>query len=121
MTDTARRYQAGYHDPATADWVFGVSDMDTDIGYYDVALEVWIFGVPDILSGAWMPLDAVLTTSEQRDCPPENPIKGNLPSRIFHLPDQPTYERTIPEICFASEAAAMAAGFRAARGGRHRA
>jgi hypothetical protein len=121
MTDTARRYQAGYRDPATADWVFGVSDMDTDLGYYDVELEVWYVGVPDILSGAWMPQDAVLTTSEQCDCPPENPIKGNLPSRIFHRPDQPTYERTIPEICFASEAAAMAAGFRAARKGRHRA
>jgi hypothetical protein len=117
MTDTARWYQAGYRDPATADWVFGVSDMDTDLGYYDVELEVWYVGVPDILSGAWMPQDAVLTTSEQRDCPPENPIKGNLPSRIFHRPDQPTYKRTIPEICFASEAAAMAAGFRAAREG----
>jgi hypothetical protein len=31
-----------------------------------------------------------------------------------------TYKRTTPEICFASEAAAMAAGFRAARVGQHR-
>jgi hypothetical protein len=119
MADTARVYQAGYLDPGTGDWVFGVSDTDTDIGYYDVELDVWFVGVPDILSGAWMPQDAVLTTSEQRDCPPENPIKGNLPSRIFHRPDQATYERTIPEICFASEAAALGAGFRAARVGRH--
>jgi hypothetical protein len=120
MADTARVYQAGYLDPATAEWVFGVSDTDTDVGYYDVELEVWYVGVPDVLSGEWLPQDAVLTTGGQRECPPENPIKGNLPSRIFHLPDQPTYARTIPEICFASEEAAIAAGFRAARGGRHR-
>ena len=119
MADKARVYLAGYLDPATGDWVFGVSDTDTDTGYYDVELDVWLVGVPDILSGGWLPQDAVLTTSEQRECPPENPIKGNLPSRIFHRPDQVTYERTIPEICFASEAAAIAAGFRAARGGRH--
>ena len=120
MADKARVYQAGYLDAATGDWVFGVGDMDTNIGYYDVELDVWYVGVPDILSGAWMPQEAVLTTSEQRDCPPETPIKGNLPSRIFHRPDQVTYERTIPEICFASEAAAIGAGFRAARVGQHR-
>lgn len=121
MADTARVYQAGYLDPATGDWVFGASDTDTDtgIGYYDVELDIWYVGVPDILSGAWIPQEAVLTTSEQRDCPPENPIKGNLPSRIFHRPDQVTYERTIPEICFASEEAAIGAGFRAARVSQH--
>ena len=120
MADTARRYQAGYLDPVTVEWVVGISDAETEIGYYDVELEVWIVGVPDIISGEWMPEDAMLTTGE-RDCPPENPIKGNLPSRIYHLPDQPTYERTIPEICFASESAAMTAGFRAARVGRQNA
>lgn len=114
MTDAARLYQAGFLDPTTNEWVFGVSDSDCEIGYYDIELEVWIAGEPDILSGAWMPPEAVLATGEP-DCPPGNPIKGNLPSRIYHLPDQTTYERTIPEICFASEEAATAAGFRAAR------
>jgi hypothetical protein len=52
MADMARVYQAGFLDPATGDWVFGVSDTDTDIGYYDVELDVWFVGVPDILSGA---------------------------------------------------------------------
>jgi hypothetical protein len=118
MTDAARRYQAGFLDPVTGDWVVGICEAETEIGYYDVELDVWIIGVPDIASDKWMPEDAVLTTSEQRDCPPENPIKGNLPSRIYHLPDQPTYERTIPEICFSSELAATNAGFRASRSGR---
>jgi hypothetical protein len=46
-----------------------------------------------------------------RDCPADFPIKGNMPSRRFHMPGQPSYERTIPEVCFQSAAAAEAAGF----------
>ena len=119
MTDLSRRYQAGYLDPITDDWVIGIppEDVDSDVGYYDVDLEVWVLGEPDILSGAWMPDDAILATGAP-DCPPDYPIKGNLPSRIYHLPDQPTYERTIPEICFGSEQTAMLAGFRPSRAGR---
>ncbi len=115
MTDSPRRYQAGYLDPATLDWVIGVPADDTpaDIGYFDVELEVWALGEPDILSGEWMPNDALLATGA--DCPSDHPIKGNLPSRIYHLPDQTTYERTEPEICFNSEDAARLAGFRASR------
>ncbi len=115
MADLARFYQAGYLDPATGEWVVGTTEEDAEVGYYDIELEVWAIGVPDILSGEWMPPDAILTTADAYDCPEGNPIKGNLPSRIYHLPDQVTYARTIPEICFASEAAAIAAGFRAAR------
>lgn len=111
MADMARLYQAGYLDPDTEEWVVGVSDSDVEIGYYDVELDVWAVGIPDILAGEWMPQDAVLATGE-RDCPPGNPIKGNLPSRIYHLPDQATYARTTPEICFGSEETARSAGFR---------
>jgi hypothetical protein len=119
METAARRFQAGYRDPVTEDWVIGLppDDVDADLGYYDVELEVWILGEPDILSGVWMPEDAVLATGAP-DCPPDYPIKGNLPSRIFHRPDQPTYERTIPELCFGSEETAGLAGFRPARAGR---
>ena len=46
------------------------------------------------------------------DCPPEFPIKGNANSRIYHLPGGGSYNATIPNICFASEEAAEAAGFR---------
>jgi hypothetical protein len=120
MTERARAYKAGYRDLATGEWAFGVSETDAEAGYYDIELEVWAIGVPDILSGEWMPPDAILTTANAHDCPPDNPIKGNLPSRIYHLPDQVTYARTNPEICFASEAAAIAAGFRAAEVGHRR-
>lgn len=124
MTDTARRYQAGYVDPASNEWVVGVVDVDSEgeaeVGFYDVEEAVWIEGVPDILSGAWMPVDAVIGTGEH-DCPPEFAIKGNLPSRVYHTPEQSSYARTTPEICFASTDAATSAGFRAAHPGSHRA
>lgn len=46
-------------------------------------------------------------------CPPEFPIKGNATSRIYHLPGEPTYEATVPELCFANEEAAVKLGYRA--------
>ena len=46
-----------------------------------------------------------------RDCPPDYPVKGNMPTRHYHLPGQPSYDRTIPEVCFQNAAAAEAAGF----------
>jgi hypothetical protein len=49
------------------------------------------------------------------DCPPDYPIKGNMGSRLYHHPHQPSYGRTIPEVCFQTEAAAEAAGFAPAR------
>jgi hypothetical protein len=45
------------------------------------------------------------------DCPPSYPVKGNMPSLRYHLPGQPSYGRTIPEVCFQNAAAAEAAGF----------
>jgi hypothetical protein len=45
------------------------------------------------------------------DCPPSYPVKGNMPSLRFHLPGQPSYGRTIPEVCFQNASAAEAAGF----------
>ncbi|HEU5327946.1 MAG TPA: hypothetical protein VFU78_07620 [Thermomicrobiales bacterium] len=52
-------------------------------------------------------------------CPYTHPIKGNKSSSgelIYHLPGTRFYERTNPEVCFATEEAARAAGFRAAKG-----
>jgi len=46
------------------------------------------------------------------NCPAWAPIKGNAPSRIYHLPGQRFYTRTTPEICFTSEAAARQSGYR---------
>ncbi len=46
------------------------------------------------------------------NCPSWAPIKGNAPSKIYHLRGQAFYDRTTPEQCFATEAAAVKAGFR---------
>jgi micrococcal nuclease len=48
-------------------------------------------------------------------CPPRFPVKGNLPSQIYHLPGQVMYPQTVPEFCFASAEAAEAAGYRPSR------
>ncbi|CAN5710778.1 hypothetical protein BH09CHL1_BH09CHL1_30970 [soil metagenome] len=45
-------------------------------------------------------------------CPGEFPIKGNGNSHIYHMPGESSYDRTIPEICFADEAIAQSMGFR---------
>jgi hypothetical protein len=52
-------------------------------------------------------------------CPESHPIKGNHSSSgdyIYHVPSSRNYSRTNPEACFATEADAVAAGFRAPRG-----
>jgi hypothetical protein len=46
------------------------------------------------------------------DCPAKAPIKGNESSMIYHVPESRYYDATTPEQCFATEAAARAAGFR---------
>jgi hypothetical protein len=45
------------------------------------------------------------------ECPVSYPIKGNMPVMRYHKPGQPSYDRTIPEVCFQSAEAAEAAGF----------
>ncbi|MGP3535624.1 sunset domain-containing protein [Microbacterium sp. RD1] len=55
---------------------------------------------------------APLTTGE---CPSWAPIKGNASSMIYHLPGGRSYAVTKAEACFSTEAAAVAAGFRAAK------
>lgn len=51
-----------------------------------------------------------------RECPADFPIKGNANSHIYHRPTDASYESTIPEFCFATEADAKAAGFRPRKG-----
>lgn len=49
-------------------------------------------------------------------CPSSHPIKGNHSSSgdyIYHIPGGTFYERTRPEVCFASEDEAQTAGYRA--------
>ena len=49
-------------------------------------------------------------------CPEGFPIKGNANSGIYHVPADASYQRTIPEVCFASEDVAIANGYRAPKG-----
>ncbi len=49
------------------------------------------------------------------NCPSWAPIKGNASSKIYHVPGGRYYDKTNPEECFASEAAARAAGYRASK------
>jgi trigger factor len=60
------------------------------------------------------PAGGVLGTGES-DCVEGYPIKGNASSMIYHIPGQSSYERTIPEMCFATEEDAVAAGYRASK------
>jgi len=53
--------------------------------------------------------------SGESECPEGYPIKGNASSMIYHLPGQSSYDNTIPEICFATEEDAAAAGYRASK------
>ncbi|MGW6175308.1 sunset domain-containing protein [Arthrobacter sp. NPDC055138] len=46
------------------------------------------------------------------NCPAGYPIKGNANSMIYHVPGGGFYNRTKPEECFASQGAAINAGYR---------
>ena len=48
-------------------------------------------------------------------CPLTHPIKGNADSGIFHVPGGLSYDKTVPERCYATEADAEADGFRKAK------
>jgi hypothetical protein len=60
---------------------------------------------------AELPQGAVRGTGES-ECAEGYPIKGNASSMIYHVPGSSSYDRTIPEMCFATEADAEAAGYR---------
>ena len=88
MTSGPRRFRSGYRSPATDEWVLGASDSsDAILGYYDPDADQWTEGIADIESGEWLPVDAV-RVERGRDCPTGYPVKGNLPSRVFHSPGQ---------------------------------
>jgi len=71
--------------------------------------------VPTATTGAALPASVKPLTVDT--CPPTHPIKGNRGSSdwIYHLPTDGSYKATHPEECFATEQAAVAAGYRAVR------
>ena len=77
-------------------------------------------GTMDVGETARLPSDAIVEQGEgfvrvqgMTVCPDGFPIKGNSKSGVFHAPTDSTYEKTIPEFCFASEEAAILNGYRA--------
>ncbi len=49
------------------------------------------------------------------ECPASHPVKAKASSMIYYAPESGHYDRTIPDVCFASDADALAAGYRAPR------
>lgn len=63
-----------------------------------------------------VPADKSVKPISKDNCPASHPIKGNQGSNgwIYHVPTGASYGVTDPEECFATEAAAQAAGYRKA-------
>lgn len=49
------------------------------------------------------------------ECPDSHPVKAKASSMIYYTPESGHYERTVPDVCFAGEADAEAAGYRPPR------
>ena len=53
--------------------------------------------------------------TDDGQCPEGYPLKANVDSGIYHAPGQMSYDRTVPERCYATGEDAEADGFRAAK------
>ncbi len=62
-----------------------------------------------------VPAAPVWVDPDGRSCPVTHPVKAKLRSGIFHLPGGASYERTIPDRCYADPTAAAADGLRVSR------
>ncbi len=49
------------------------------------------------------------------DCPLSHPVKAKVNSMIYYIPESGHYDRAVPDVCFASDLDAEAAGYRAPR------
>lgn len=65
--------------------------------------------------GGPIPDGATWVAPVEGACPEGYPVKAKGTSRIFHVPGGMSYDRTRPERCYPSSAAAEADGFRAAK------
>ncbi len=77
-----------------------VADSPEDAAAEDAAEDA----APDYGPDSHLPIEG----DEQ---PEGYPIKGNASSKLYHVPDSPFYDRTIPEVWFKTAEAAEAAGF----------
>lgn len=70
---------------------------------------------PDYRCGGGGSTNGGSVTPIDGECPDRAPLKGNANSMIYHRPGQQYYDVTVAEECFATAAAAGAAGYRAAK------
>ncbi|HJM28518.1 MAG: hypothetical protein QF596_02465 [Acidimicrobiales bacterium] len=56
-----------------------------------------------------------LTCDESGNCPDSHLIKAKDSSGLYHIPGGNTYDRTIPDRCYATAEAAEADGYRASQ------
>jgi hypothetical protein len=61
------------------------------------------------------PPTSTWVTAADGACPSGYPIKAKASSGIYHVPGGRSYDRTVPERCYASAADAEADGYRAAK------
>ncbi len=71
-------------------------------------VEPEVVPIPDI-EPDWVRGDGTI------DCPEEHPVKAKATSMIYYVPESGHYDRTIPDVCFATALDAEAAGYRAPR------
>ncbi len=71
--------------------------------------------VADAAPAATLPNGATWVLPLNGECPPGYPVKGNDSSKIFHVPGGRSYDRTVPERCYANADDAIADGYRAAK------
>ena len=74
-----------------------------------VATEPVVAPAPTPDAAAWVEPGA------DGECPDGYPIKAKLSSKIFHAPGQFNYDRTTPDRCYATAAAAESDGLRQAK------
>jgi len=91
----------------TNGWVEPI-EADDDTAEVSPAMGIAAAPAGDLPKGA-------VAGSGEHDCPEGFPIKGNASSMIYHLPGSSSFDRTIPEMCFATEEDAIAAGYRASK------
>jgi micrococcal nuclease len=100
-------------------WAPGACDGQAPVSRSSPAASTAKPAAPSPATAATQPLAQPgrgVPPANKDNCPPSHPIKGNRGAeRIYHKPGSPSYAMTDPEECFASEADAVAAGYRAAR------
>ncbi|MGB3762695.1 MAG: hypothetical protein WA966_05675 [Ornithinimicrobium sp.] len=88
------------HEPISVD------DEDQETVDADTASET---SEPEVVESPYGP--GSVFADEDGSVPSGYDIKGNAGSMLFHTPESPSYESSVPEVYFNSEEAARAAGF----------